>query len=131
MILETVRDKLAATTNPALGLVKAQNLFINGWPADNREGVMLRHYFGGVDYDHEKPGWRQTTFQVITRAPSYAVAETLAKNIITALTIQTEQQVGTLWIKYMRPRAEPFPFPEAPSKLNEFLVNFDVCYVVG
>lgn len=108
--------------------VKAKTLFINMIPVDAPKGVLLRNNLNGTPIDYELPGYFKTDFQVIARAPTYQEGDALIASVFDSLTV-SETQIGSLYIRYMRPRTKPVVFPISQGNLLEFSTVFDVVFM--
>lgn len=111
--------------------VQGVDIFINMVPAEATTSILLRDYFAGAKIDHELPGLRKHPFFVIVRSPDYVRAKELIDTAVKALWIRYETEFNGVHFKYMRPRAEPFPYAPSPAQLVEFHVVFDACYDLG
>lgn len=107
--------------------VMADTIFINMIPVDAPQGVLLRNNLRGTEIDYELPGFFKTDFQVIVRAPNYTAGEALIQEVFNSLTL-SEQQLGPLYFKFMRPRTKPVVFPISKGNLLEFSADFSVCF---
>lgn len=109
--------------------IRGQTLFVNQLPADLEPAVLLRDPFGGAEIQHELPGYRRASFQVIVRAKDYLEGQSLALSIAAALTLENASMTG-LSIQFMRPRHDPFTFAPSPGNALEWVVNIDAAYVL-
>lgn len=107
--------------------VMADTIFINMIPAEAPTGVLLRNPLAGTQIDYELPGFYKTQFKVICRAPNYAEGEALIQAVFDSLTV-AETQVGTMYVKHMRPKTKPAVFPLSKGNLLEFAADFDICF---
>lgn len=124
MKLEPMAERLESEGLGSQG----DDIFINFMPAE-KTGLLLRYPFGGVMIDHDLPGYRKGSFQLIARGKDYETALELINQAIAALEMEEADLTG-LRVKYMRPRHDPFTFPTSVGNNVEFLVNIDVCYVI-
>lgn len=124
MKLEPVLQKLV---DDGLG-VAGQDLFVHRMPDTVTVGALLLSKLSGTPIDHELPGYRKTSFQVIVRHTDYVQGEQLAEQISSALTIRNAQ-VGSLKVKYIQPMHEPVIFPISEGDHLEISVNYDAVYV--
>lgn len=115
-----------ALENAGLGMM-GQTIFINMIPIECPQGILLRSPLSGTKIDYELPGYYRTKFQLIVRAGSYAAGEALAASVFAALTIK-ETQLGTMYVRYMRPMTKPAVFPLSKGNLLEFAAYFDVVF---
>lgn len=123
MNLMPLAEKLEAD---GLG-VMAETIFINMIPVEAPQGILLRNNLRGTEIDYELPGYHKTDFQVIVRAPNYPAGDALIVEVCNALTL-VEQQLGPLYLKFMRPKTKPVVFPLSAGNLLEFSVEFSVAY---
>lgn len=107
--------------------VMAETIFINMIPVEAPQGILLRNNLRGTEIDYELPGYYKTDFQVIVRAPNYPAGDALIAEVCNALTL-VEQQLGPLYLKFMRPKTKPVVFPLSAGNLLEFSVEFSVAY---
>lgn len=106
---------------------KGKDIFIHMIPADSPKGVLLREPLRGTPIDYELPGYFKTTFRVIARAPSYQEGSALINAVIPALTVQNSI-VGTMSVRWFRPKAKPVPYSLSDGNLIEFAVEFEAVY---
>lgn len=111
----------------ALGTM-GKTIFINMIPAEAPRGLLLRNDLRGTNIDYELPGYYRTMFQLIARGTSYSDTEALLKSAITALTIKTPTQVGTMRFNYLRPDRLPVVYPLSKGSLLEYAVNMECCF---
>lgn len=123
MNLMPVAEKLEAD---GVG-VMAETIFINMIPAEAPTGVLLRNPLQGTQIDYELPGFYKTEFKVICRAPTYAEGDALIQAVFASLTL-VESQVGSLYVKHMRPKTKPVVFPLSKGNLLEFSADFSICF---
>lgn len=123
MNLFPIAEKLEAD---GVGIM-AETIFINMIPAEAPTGVLLRNPLQGTQIDYELPGYYKTEFKVIARATTYQEGEALIQAAFDSLTL-AEAQVGTMFIKHMRPKAKPVVFPLSTGNLLEFSADFAVCF---
>lgn len=107
--------------------VMTDTIFINMIPAEAPTGVLLRNPLQGTEIDYELPGYYKTTFRVIARAKSYPEGEALIQAVFDSLTV-LNAQVGSMFVKYMRPKTKPVVFPISKGNLLEFSADFSVCF---
>lgn len=107
--------------------VMAETIFVNMIPAEAPTGVLLRNPLQGTQIDYELPGYFKTDFKVIARATTYPEGEALIQAVFDSLTIQSAQ-VGTMFVKYMRPKTKPVVFPLSKGNLLEFSADFSICF---
>lgn len=107
--------------------VMAETIFINMIPADAPTGVLLRNPLQGTPIDHELPGHYKTEFKVIARATTYPAGEALIQAVFDSLTV-AELQVGSMYVRYMRPKTKPVVFPLSKGNLLEFSADFSICF---
>jgi hypothetical protein len=106
------------------------SIFINHMPVDML-GVLLRDPFGGLRLDHELPGFRKGSFQLIVRDKTMAAAQAKMTAAIAAIATELEQDYPQgVKVKYVRQRHDPIAFPVTAGNLQELLVNIDVCGVL-
>lgn len=132
MNLEAFAAKLESDGH---GLTRATSIFVHSKPAD-KDGVMLREYFGGTGIDPELPGMRKGPFQLIVTTGNYQQGKALAEAISAKWNTDDPANpkpfviTGITKVNYLRPRSEPFVYPLSPGNRWEFLVNFEACYVL-
>ena len=124
MDLLPIANKLEALN---LG-VTGKTLFINFMPMECKQGMMLRSPLSGSKIDHELPGFYKTEFSVIARSHQFVTAENMVKSTMSALKVY-DQQVGDIFVKYMRPRTLPVAFPVSEGNFYEVQVVFEIAYV--
>jgi hypothetical protein len=107
--------------------VMAETIFINMIPAEAPTGVLLRNPLQGTEIDYELPGFYKTQFKVIVRATTYPDGEALIQAVFDSLTM-LDKQVGTMFVKYMRPKTKPVVFPLSKGNLLEFSADFVTCF---
>lgn len=105
---------------------QGKNLFINHFPADAGQGVLIRERLIGASLTPELPGYLKFNFQVIVRGYRYSETEELANNIAKALRLETEKTIGGIHFKYIRLQNVPVPFPITDGEGVEFAATFDV-----
>lgn len=126
MKLESFAQKLETAAVGTRGV----DIFINHMP-QTIAGLLLRQPFAGSMLDHELPGFRKSSFQLIARATTHAAAEALMLAGIAAIATDIEQDYPlSVRVKYVRQRHDPMEFPVSAGNLKELLVNIDVCCVV-
>lgn len=107
--------------------VLAETIFINMIPAEAPTGVLLRNPLQGTQIDYELPGFYKTEFKVIARATTYPEGEALIQAVFDSLTV-VEAQVGSMYVKHMRPKTKPVVFPLSKGNLLEFSADFAICF---
>lgn len=107
--------------------VMAETIFINMIPAEAPTGVLLRNPLQGTEIDYELPGFYKTTFKVICRSATYPDGDALIQAVIASLTV-VEAQVGSMYVKHMRPKTKPVVFPLSKGNLLEFSADFSICF---
>ena len=126
MKLESFAEKMQTA---AVG-TQGQSIFINHMPAD-RVGVLLRDPFGGMRLDHELPGFRKGSFQLVVRDKTMAAAKATMSAAIAAIATELKQDYPlSVRVKYVRQRHDPIAYPLSAGNLTELLVNIDVCGVL-
>lgn len=130
-LLDAIADKIQ---NANVGY-DASSIFVNFIPPEKADAVMLRDYFGGVNVNHETPGYFKTQFQMIVRSTDQAAGVAAAQAISDVLN-STKDPIGSVNIpglaevKYVRPKIKPMTFPVSAASGNwETLVNFEIAYV--
>jgi hypothetical protein len=108
--------------------VVADTVFVNMIPADTPKGVLLRNKLVGTQIDYELPGFYKTNFQVIVRARTYPEGEALVKKVFGSLTMY-ETQLGTMYVKFMRPKTKAVVYPLSKGNLLEFSADFSTAFV--
>jgi hypothetical protein len=106
---------------------QGSTIFINMIPAECSEGVLLRNKLQGTLIDYELPGYYKAKFQLIVRAKGYQSGDALIRRTIAALLVN-DTQIGTMYVRYMRPATLPVVFPLSKGNLLEFAVDFDVLF---
>ena len=110
-----------------LGIV-GQDIFVNMLPVNCPNGILLRNPQVGAEIDYKLPGYYKTHFRLIARAESHKQGEAMIEAATRALTMQ-DQQVGSMFFRYMRARTQPVPFPISVGNLIEFVVDMSVVYM--
>jgi hypothetical protein len=124
--LESIAEKLQTAGVGQQG----QTIFINHMPSETL-GVLLRTPFSGSQLDHELPGFRKTSFQMVVRDASHGAAMTKMTAAVAALATELETDFPQgMKVKYMRQRNDPIMFPLSAGNLVELLVNIDAAYVL-
>lgn len=107
--------------------VMADTIFINMIPAEAPTGVLLRNPLQGTQIDYELPGFYKAEFKVIARATTYQDGDALIQAVFNSLTL-VETNVGSMYVKYMRPKTKPVVFPISKGNLLEFSADFSICF---
>lgn len=107
--------------------VQAETIFINMIPAEAPQGVLLRNPLQGTKIDYELPGFYKTTFKVIVRAATYPDGSDLLQRVTDSLSVDN-QQIGPMFVKYMRPLTKPVTFPLSKGNLLEIATEFSICF---
>lgn len=107
--------------------VMAETIFINMIPAEAPTGVLLRNPLQGTQIDYELPGFYKTEFKVIARATTYPDGDALIQAVFNSLTL-ANTQVGSMFVKYLRPKTKPVVFPLSKGNLLEFSADFSICF---
>jgi len=123
MNLSPIADLL---NDASLG-VSGKSIFINMIPSECPNGILLRNKLQGTKIDYELPGYFKTSFQLIVRAQSYSDGEKMMLDAFAALTL-SEVQVGSMYVRYVRPITQPVVFPLSKGNLLEFAADFDAVY---
>lgn len=105
-----------------------KDIFVFQMPETVSKGILLRDAALGTMIDHELPGYYHTEFQCIVRSKEHAEGEAKANAVSSGLTI-LNQTIGTLNVKYVRPRHIPMVFPVSDGDYLEWLIIFDICFV--
>lgn len=92
----------------------------------NADAILLRDRLQGDRIDAEM-GLNRGGLQMIVRSKTQQGAIDLAQKASRTLTL-LETVVGTMRIKYLRPRNEPVVFPVSEGNFIEVLVIFDSYY---
>lgn len=108
--------------------VRGESIFINAMPSE-KNGILLKEYLPTA-INWELPGYRKTSYQIISRAGRYEDAKTKINAAIAVLNYQGERVVGSLAFKYMRQRTEPISYPTSVGEKVEFACTIDCCYVI-
>lgn len=109
----------------------AKTIFVNALPAECNAGVLIRQPLTGTPIDYYLPGFYKTSLQLIVRTHDYKDGEALIKRAIKALHIETDTQLDSMFIRFMRPTTKPVSFPLSLGNFIEFTVRMDVCYNEG
>lgn len=123
MNLLPIAEKLEAD---AVGVL-AETIFINMIPAEAPTGVLLRNPLHGTQIDYELPGFYKTEFKIIARSTNYTDGDALIQAVFDSLTV-SNIQLGSMYVKYMRPKTKPVVFPLSKGNLLEFSADFSVCF---
>lgn len=111
--------------------VMGTSIFVNMMPTECESGVLLRQPLTGTRIDYELPDYYKTRVQVIVRTREFKEGQALMKQVTAALLIQSDEQVGDMFIRYLRPLTKPVSFPVTLGNFIEFTVPMDVCYNGG
>lgn len=125
MKLKEVAGYLAAE---GLGVI-GTSIFVGEMPAACKAGILLMDTYSGSRIDHELPGWRDTGFRVVIRHEAYDAGELLAERAITALTIQRDVQMGSIFVKRMLPYNDPKPYRRSEAGVWEFETDVETSYI--
>lgn len=108
------------------------NLFVNMYPADVTLGVLLLSSPDGTKINYDLPAYRRGEFQVIVRVASsdFVTGETLIKDIVRLLTVESETQLDLVMAKHIHPLHEPISYRASAGNNVEFSVNFEMVYVI-
>lgn len=109
---------------------QAVDIFINSFPANRKDGILLRLRPAGVSFDHDLPGYLKGSFQLIVRGADFAQTQTKANAAVKALTLG-KTTLGGLRVNYARPTVLPTPFPLSQGGLTEFSTDIEFCVVDG
>lgn len=90
------------------------------------DAILLRDRLQGDRIDAEL-GLNRGGLQMIVRCKTQRAARDLAQRASTVLTL-LETDVGSMHIKFLRPRTGPVVFPVSDGNYIEALVIFDSCY---
>lgn len=124
MNLEPVANELER-----LGLGEVgRTIFINHYPAEVSEGILIRPRLIGAKIDHYLPGYLKFQFQLIARAPTHAQATTLCIQAAKGLT-QRMTELGDWHVNYLRPQHVPVAYPISIGELVECNCDMDACIV--
>ena len=124
MRLESIAEKLEVD---GVG-TRGASLFVHRMPENVDRGVLLLSRLAGTPINHELPGLRRTSFQVIVRDIDYASGYAKAEQISQLLSIEN-QLVGDMNIHWILPKHEPVVYPVSKGDLLEISVNFEAVYV--
>ena len=124
MKLESIAAKLE---EDGVG-IQGQTLFVHRMPESISAGVLLLNRLSGTPINHELPGLRKTSFQVIVRDTDYTSGFTKAEQISELLSIE-DQALGNMNIHWILPKHEPVVYPVSRGDLLEISVNFEAVYV--
>ncbi len=125
MKLDSIARKLQTDGLGTIG----KEIFIDNMPAKATSGILLRSALLGSPIDYELPGYRNTHFNVATRGKTHKAGEELMARVMLALTLGETKLTG-MAIQHMRPRTDPVAFPLSEATIFEFLVIFEVVYVI-
>lgn len=112
-----------------IGIV-GESIFAYTLPPDLDMAIAIIPPLSGTPIDAELPGYRRGKFQVIVRTPTHQDGDTIARQIMSELTL-VNSQIGPMSIKYIRPRHEPVVYPSSKGDLLETSVNYDAVYVMA
>lgn len=127
MNLLPLAERLQAAGLGTLGT----SIFVNMMPTECESGVLLRQPLTGTRINYELPDYFKTRVQVIVRTRNFEPGSQLMKQVTAALLIQSDTQVGDMFIRYLRPVSKPVSFPVTLGNFIEFTVPMDVCYNGG
>lgn len=107
---------------------QGSSLFINFMPFECKTGILLRTPLSGTRVDYELPGYFKCDAVVVVRAPEYMAALTLMQDVMKSLTIY-EQEMGDIYMRYIRPASLPVSFPVSDGQFYEVQVRFEMVYM--
>lgn len=122
-------DVLAQALEDALVGKIGRDIFVHFMPDQIVEGVLLLNSLSGAAIDHELPGYRRSTFQVIVRHQDYDEGEALARTVAGILTMEYETFTGVT-TRYVRPKHDPVVYPVSKGDNLEFSVNYEAVYIL-
>lgn len=122
MWTDELATHLRAQNIPGIG----QNVFSGSIPQEVKVALMVAAM--PVSIDPELPGYHKGRVQLISRAKTSLLAEELATAGMNELTISS-QDVGNIYINYLRPVHLPVSFPRSNGDYYEASVNFDICFL--
>jgi hypothetical protein len=125
--LSDVADHLAAAGIATETLVKGTNLFLNSKPDSPEIAVVLyetaqqrpTHTFGTG-----APAFEFRGIQVVARAASHTVAESLARDIFDVLNLVVNETVGSTVVLRCEAQQSPFPLQRDSQHRMEFVCNY-------
>jgi hypothetical protein len=126
-------DKNVGVVGNVLGTT-ALPIFKNRIPATVTRAIVLKTSIEGVFVDNYLPGFFKTRFQVIVRSGVQADGDAIAKAVMTAfkseaLTTYTDDQSNFLMqINYILVDRLPVVYTRDDSAVNEWSINFRICY---
>lgn len=124
--LEAIADYLETQGHGVIG----RDIFVHFMPENVKAGVLLLDPIIGQEIDHYAPGYRNNGFlRLVVRSQTYTEGFERAKDVSEELNFERKQLVG-IFMNYIRPRIEPVVFPNSKGDNLEFLVTFDVGYVI-
>lgn len=109
--------------------VAGETLFIQSFPAEVSEGIMLRPRLTGVKLDYDLPGYLKFDFQLVTRGRNHAATQALAVSAAHTLTIKARTTVGPWTVNYIRPSTIPVGYPISVGEMVEYNTNISACIV--
>ena len=124
MNLLPIAERLQAANLGTLGTT----IFVNMMPTECEAGILLRQPLTGTHINYELPEYFKTRLQVIVRTRNFEAGMLLIKQATAALLIKSDEQVGGMFVRYMRPASKPVSFPVTLGNFIEFTVPMDVCY---
>lgn len=117
---------------PFYDIVKAklesnEKVFMYHMPETVMRGVLLLHNLNGARLDDDIPNYKKARFQAIVREVDYQRGYELAKQVMTALTVDRLQEAG-VYIHFLNPLHDPVAFPKSAGDFIEFSVNYETVY---
>ena len=123
-------DEMAAHLENEGVAQAGKTVFTNSLPSEVILGIGLFGKLTGDPIDHEVPGLRKTSFQLVVRCQNFDEGYELIQQAMDALTITKERSLPEFHINYVRPKHDPVSYPVSDGNLIELSVNFDACYVI-
>jgi hypothetical protein len=109
--------------------VEGQTIFLNFFPANVSEGILIRPPLTGFRLDESMPGYIKGSFSVAVRSASHSGATTLANNVAKALSWRGEREYDGILFKRLFPESTPATYPLSEGGLVECGCRFAVVAV--
>ncbi len=118
--------------NQGIG-TQGTDIFLGDVPQDAPEAAVAIFETSGLApfYIHgiNGPGWDMPSFQIFTRATTYSLARTKAKDIFDVLSRITNQALDGIFYQSVRPVQSPFSLGRDENHLPQIVCNYQVTKV--
>lgn len=110
--------------------IEGKTIFINAFPANVSEGILIRPPLNGFRLDQSMPGYIKGFFGVAVRSPSYTKAVQLGESAAKALSWAGEREYQGILFKRLFPESTPATYPLSDGGLVECGFRVSVAAVV-